>query len=77
MRRDGITFGVLSTAIVFVTAVITSVFAQAPTGRVSSLAPAVQKAFEQAYPGATISATSPQRDGNRTLVRVDSVDQGR
>jgi hypothetical protein len=37
----------------------------------------VRKAFEQAYPRATISAAAPQREGNRALFRVDSVDAGR
>jgi hypothetical protein len=37
----------------------------------------VRKAFEQAYPRATISAAAPQREGNRTLFRVDSIDAGR
>ena len=39
--------------------------------------PAVAKAFQQAYPGATISATAEQREGNRTLFRVEGVHQGR
>ena len=50
--------------------------AQAPAN-VGSLPPEVKKAFEQAYPRATISATAPQREGNRTLFRIDSVDGGR
>ncbi|HVG72720.1 MAG TPA: hypothetical protein VM819_17530 [Vicinamibacterales bacterium] len=49
---------------------------QAPAN-VGALPPEVQKAFEQAYPRATISATVPQREGNRTLFRIDSVDGGR
>ena len=39
--------------------------------------PAVTKAFQQAYPGATISATTEQREGNRTLFRVEGVHQGK
>ena len=39
--------------------------------------PAVTRAFQQAYPGATISATAGQREGNRTLFRVEGVHQGR
>jgi hypothetical protein len=50
--------------------------AQAPaTG--STPPPEVKKAFEQAYPRATISATVPQREGSRALVRIDSMDAGR
>jgi hypothetical protein len=51
--------------------------AQAPANTAATLPPAVKKAFEQAYPRATISATAQQREGKRTLFRVDSVDAGR
>jgi hypothetical protein len=37
----------------------------------------VTKAFQQAYPGATISATTQDREGDRTVFRVESVDKGR
>jgi hypothetical protein len=50
---------------------------QAPAGRTPPLPPAILKAFQQAYPGATISATSQERDAGRTVIRVDSVDKGR
>jgi hypothetical protein len=76
MRREGITVVVLSLAMVVSVAALAAP-AQAPTGGASSLAPAIRKAFEQAYPGATISNTSQQSDGTRTLVRVDSVDKER
>jgi len=46
-------------------------FAQAPA---SSLPPVVKAAFEKAYPGATISSTSQERDGSRTAFRVDGSD---
>ena len=51
-------------------------FAQASNGR-APLPQAVKKAFEQAYPGATISATSQTEDAGRTVFRIDSVDRGR
>ena len=51
-------------------------FAQAPASG-TPVPPAVSKAFQQAYPGATISATSQERDADRTVFRVVSVDKGR
>jgi hypothetical protein len=51
--------------------------AQAPSSPTTSLLPAILKAFEQAYPGATISATSQERHNGKTAVRVQSVDKGR
>lgn len=51
--------------------------AQSPVNTASTLPPDVKKAFEQTYPRATISATAQQREGNRTLFRIDSVDAGR
>jgi hypothetical protein len=59
----------------FIAGSIGTAFAQAPAS--SALPPAVKKAFETTYPGASISATAQQADGSRTLVRVDSVDKGR
>ena len=50
------------------------VAAQAPA---SPLPPVVLKAFQQAYPGATISASSQVRDLNRPVFRVASLDKGR
>jgi|SRR6185503_5796302 len=49
-------------------------FAQAPA---SSLPPVVKAAFEKAYPGATISSTSQERDGSRTAFRVDGAQNGK
>lgn len=51
-------------------------WAQAP-GAASSLPPAVQKAFAQAYPAATIRAVSPAQDGGRPVHRIESVEKGR
>ena len=59
----------------FIAGSIGTAIAQAPAS--SALPPAVKKAFETTYPGASISATAQQADGSRTLVRVDSVDKGR
>jgi hypothetical protein len=76
MRRNGIGLCVWL-RIFFVAASIVTASAQTPTSSASSLPPAVKKAFEQTYPGATISGTAQQTEGSRTLVRVDSVDKGR
>jgi hypothetical protein len=54
----------------------TLALAQAPANT-GSIPPEVKKAFVQAYPRATISATVPQREGTRSLFRIDSVDGGR
>jgi len=37
----------------------------------------VAKAFQQAYPCATISSVVNQKDNNRTAYRIESVDEGR
>jgi uncharacterized lipoprotein YajG len=50
--------------------------AQAPANR-TQVPPAVLQAFQQSYPGATISATAQDRDRDRTVFRVESVDKGR
>jgi hypothetical protein len=62
--------------VALVAVLIASLGAQAPANG-SALPPAVRKAFEQSYPGATISATAQERDANRTVFRVDSIDKGR
>ena len=56
-------------SMVFTVAVTIVVTAQAPA--------AVTKAFQQAYPGATISSSVPERDGSRTVFRVNGTHQGR
>lgn len=43
----------------------------------ASLPAAVRKAFEQSYPGATISTAAQTRDGNQTVFRVDGTEKGR
>jgi hypothetical protein len=43
----------------------------------ATLPPVVKKAFEQAYPGATISAISQITENKQTAFRVDSADKGR
>ena len=60
--------------VVFMVALTTVSFAQAPA---ATLPPAVETAFETAYPGATISSTSPERDGNRAAFRVDGTQNGK
>jgi len=55
--------------------------AQAPSSASASAAAAVPaavvKAFQQAYPGATISASSPERHAGGTAFRIESVDKGK
>ena len=51
-------------------------FARAQGGA-QSLPPAVKSAFDQAYPGATISAATQEQDNNRTVLRVDSIQKGK
>ena len=46
-------------------------------GSPSSLPPAVRSAFEKAYPGATISSATQERDGSRTAFRVEGTQNGR
>lgn len=58
----------------FVVALTATSFAQAPT---ASLPASVKSAFEKAYPGATISASTQEREGNRTVFRVDGVHGGK
>jgi hypothetical protein len=61
------------TSVLILTAML---FAQAPASG-TPLPPAVKSAFDKAYPGATISSVTQERDSNRTLFRVDSVHQGK
>ena len=58
----------------FVVALTTISFAQAPA---TTLPPPVKSAFEKAYPGATISAATQERESNRTLFRIDSTQSGK
>ena len=60
----------------FIAALAVTTAAQAPSNR-ASLTPAVSKAFAQSYPTATISNATEQREGNRMLIRVESLDKGR
>ena len=50
--------------------------AQAPVSG-TTVPPAVKKAFDQSYPGATISATAHARDSDQPAFRIDSMDTGR
>src|SRR5688572_33289727 len=58
----------------FIVALTTISFAQAPA---TTLPPPVKSAFEKAYPGATISAATQERESNRTLFRIDSTQNGK
>ena len=73
-KLSGLMVGGLLTAVLLLPPVVS---AQAPAHPAPSVPPAVLKAFHQAYPGATISATAQQRDANQTVFRVESVDKGR
>ena len=53
-----------------------SLFAQQSVGGPPLPAP-VKRAFDKAYPGATISAVTQERENNRTLFRVDCRHQGK
>jgi hypothetical protein len=53
-----------------------TLLSQAPSSG-TSLPAAVKSAFDKAYPGATISAVTQERDTNRTLFRVDSLHQSK
>jgi hypothetical protein len=58
----------------FVVALTATSFAQAPA---ASLPAPVKSAFEKAYPGAAIAAATQEREGNRTVFRVDSLHGGK
>ena len=60
--------------LVFVVALTTISFAQAPA---TALPPPVKNAFEKAYPGATVSAATQERESNRMLFRIDSTQNGK
>lgn len=78
MRHNGI--GLFASALAVVGVVTVSTFvvsAQTPANKTSTLPPAVLKAFQQAYPGATISAASQEGSADRTAFRVESLDKGR
>jgi hypothetical protein len=64
----------LAAALVMATGVM--VAAQTPPAP-AAVPPAVLKTFQQAYPGATISAASQERTPQRTIFRVESVDKGK
>jgi hypothetical protein len=61
-------------SVAFVVALATTSFAQAPP---ATLPPAVKSAFEKAFPGATISAATQERENNRPVFRVDTVHGGK
>lgn len=56
----------------FVVALGVVAFAQAP-----NVPPAVKTAFEKAYPGATIGSATQERDGSRTVFRVEGAQSGK
>ena len=51
--------------------------AQQASNPAAALPTSVAKAFQQAYPAATISSVVNQKDNNRTAYRIESVDKGR
>jgi hypothetical protein len=57
-----------------VVALTATSFAQAPR---APLPAPVKSAFEMAYPGATIAASTQEREDNRTVFRVDGVHDGK
>ena len=57
---------------ILVVALTATTFAQA-----TAVPAEVKTAFEKAYPGATISAAAPERDGTRTAFRIDGTQNGK
>ena len=53
-----------------------ALWGQAPAAG-TPLPTAVKAAFDQAYPGATISSATQERENNRTLFRLDCRHQGK
>ena len=53
-----------------------ALLAQAPASG-TPLPAAVKSAFDEAYPGATVSSVTQERDGNRPVFRVDGVQSGK
>src|SRR5262245_48304652 len=51
--------------------------AQNTSNPAATLPASVAKAFQQAYPSATISTVVNQNDNNRSVYRIESVDKGR
>ncbi len=58
----------------FVVALTATSFAQAPA---TSLPAPVKSAFEKTYPGATVSAVTQEREDNRPVFRVESMQAGK
>lgn len=58
----------------FIVALSAASFAQAPA---ASLPAPVKSAFEKAYPGVAITESTQEREGGRTLYRVDGVHGGK
>lgn len=59
------------------TLVACSVLVSAQTPASSGVPDPVRKAFLQAYPGATLSGTSEERENGRPIYRVNGTDKGR
>ena len=57
--------------------VSTVLLAQNTSNPAATLPASVAKAFQQAYPNATISTVVNQNDNNRAAYRIESVDKGR
>ena len=72
---DGLAFRLTTSALVVLIA--SAVFAQAPASPTPQLPPAVLRAFQQAYPSASISSSASARDRDRAVFRIESVDKGR
>ncbi len=58
----------------FVVALTATSFAQAPA---TSLPAPVKSAFEKTYPGATVFAVTQEREDNRPVFRVESMQAGK
>ena len=74
MRGSTIRRRVVTATALVLLAVTTTTLAQSSG---AAPPPAVKKAFEQSYPGVTISSVTQMRDGNQNVFRVESTDKGR
>jgi hypothetical protein len=70
-------FGPSLTAVIFIVTLSATPFGQAPAARGAAVTSAMTKAFQQAYPGATVSGIAQERENDRPVYRVNGVDKGR
>jgi hypothetical protein len=77
MRRGNpgvVTGAALTVAAVLL--VMNAAFGQTAPGGTAAVPASVLKAFQQAYPGATIARVAQERDRGRAVIRIDGVAKG-